>query len=49
MNSQEPRLKRVLGLWNLIILQVMAPVPIKGFLEKRSDGHAVTVVLAALV
>jgi putrescine importer len=51
---QTPRLKRVLTLWDLIvygmiIVQMVAPVPIAGLLEQRSDGHAVTVVLVALV
>jgi amino acid transporter len=44
----------VLGLWDLIIygmiiVQIVAPVPIAGLLEQRSNGHAVTVVLLALV
>jgi putrescine importer len=48
-----PHLKRVLGFWDLviygmIIVQVVAPVPIAGLLEQRSNGHAVTVVLLAL-
>ncbi len=52
--GQAPRLKRVLTLWDLIIygmiiVQIVAPVPIAGLLEQRSDGHAVTVVLIALV
>jgi putrescine importer len=49
-----PRLKRVLSLrdllvYGMIIMQVAAPVPIFGLLEKRSDGHAVTTVLIAMV
>ena len=49
-----PSLKRVLGLWDLlvygmIIMQVVAPVPIFGLLEKRSDGHAMMTVLVAMV
>ena len=49
-----PSLKRVLGLWDLIvygmiIVQIVAPVPIAGLLEQRSNGHAVTVVLIALL
>ena len=52
--AEAPRLKRVLKLWDLIvygmiIVQIVAPVPIAGLLEQRSDGHAVTVVLVALV
>ena len=53
-NASAPKLKRVLSLWHLlvygmIIMQVAAPVPIFGLLEKRSDGHAVTAVLIAMV
>src|SRR3954471_6426818 len=49
-----PQLKRVLGLWDLIIygmiiVQIVAPVPIAGLLEQRSNGHAVTTVLVALI
>ena len=52
--AEAPRLKRVLTLWDLIvygmiIVQIVAPVPIAGLLEQRSNGHAVTVVLVALV
>lgn len=51
---EAPRLKRVLGLWDLIIygmiiVQIVAPVPIAGLLEQRSNGHAVTTVLVALL
>lgn len=54
MSSQAPRLKRVLGLWDLIvygmiIIQVVAPVPIFGIVQQRSNGHAVTAVLLAMV
>jgi putrescine importer len=53
-SPQSQKLKRVLSLWDLliygmIIMQVVAPVPIFGLLEKRSDGHAVTTVLVAMV
>ena len=49
-----PKLKPVLGLsdllvYGMIIMQVVAPIPIFGQLEKRSDGHAATVVLIAMV
>lgn len=49
-----PGLKRVLGLrdlviYGMIIVQLVAPVPIAGLLEKRSDGHAVLTVLVALL
>jgi amino acid transporter len=53
-NASAPRLKLVLSLshllvYGMIIMQVAAPVPIFGLLEKRSDGHAVTTVLIAMV
>jgi len=49
-----PRLQRVLGLWDLvvygmIIIQVVAPIPIFGLVQQRSNGHAVTTILAAMV
>ena len=52
-SAEAPRLKRVLGLWDLIvygiiIVQIVAPVPIAGLLEQRSNGHAVTTVLISL-
>jgi len=48
------RLKRVLSLpdlliYGMIIMQVVAPVPIFGLLEQRSEGHSVTTVLVAMV
>lgn len=51
--DEAPRLKRVLGLWDLIIygmivVQSVAPVPIAGLLEQRSNGHAATTVLISL-
>jgi putrescine importer len=54
VETQAPGLKRVLTLWDLIvygmiIVQMVAPVPIAGLLEQRSNGHAVTVVLIALI
>jgi putrescine importer len=53
-STSPPKLQRVLRLphlliYGMIIMQVVAPVPIFGQLEKRSDGHAVTVVLIAMV
>lgn len=53
-NESAPQLKRVLGLrhlliYGMILMQVVAPVPIFGLLEKRSDGHSVTTVLVAMV
>lgn len=52
-SAEAPRLKRVLGLWDLIvygiiIVQIVAPVPIAGLLEQRSNRHAVTTGLIAL-
>ena len=51
--AEATRLKRVLGLWDLIIygmiiVQSVAPVPIAGLLEQRSNGHAATTVLISL-
>jgi len=53
-SASAPRLKRVLTLshllvYGMIIMQVVAPIPIFGLLEERSDGHAVTTVLIAMV
>ncbi|HLH57112.1 MAG TPA: APC family permease [Verrucomicrobiae bacterium] len=52
MESQ--RLKRVLTLrdllvYGMMIMQVVAPVPIFGLLEQRSNNHSVTTILAAMV
>ncbi len=52
--SDSRRLKRVLSLpdllvYGLILMQVVAPVPIFGLLEQRSEGHSVTTVLVAMV
>ncbi|MEJ0087272.1 MAG: APC family permease [Pseudomonadota bacterium] len=48
------RLKPVLGLgallvYGMIIMQVVAPIPVFGLLEQRSDGHAVLAVLVAML
>ena len=53
-NSEPQRLKRVLNLrdlliYGMIIMQVVAPVPIFGLLEQRSNNHAVTTVLIAML
>ena len=53
-NFQPQRLRRVLSLrdllvYGMVIMQVVAPVPIFGLLEQRSDNHAVTTVLLAMV
>ena len=50
-DRSEPRqLKRVLNLrdlliYGMVIMQVVAPIPIFGLLEQRSNNHAVTTVL----
>ena len=46
-NSESQRLKRVLKLrdllvYGMMIMQVIAPVPIFGLLEQRSNNHSVT-------
>jgi amino acid transporter len=47
-----PRLRRALGLWDLILygivlIQPTAPVPVYGVMSVRAHGHVVTVVLLA--
>ena len=54
LTGDGPRLKRVLGLWDLIIygmilVQVVAPVPIYGLIQSRSAGNALPTILFALV
>src|SRR5881396_2248281 len=49
-----PRLRRALGLWDLIlygmiVIQPTAPMPVYGVMSQRAHGHAVTTVLIALV
>jgi amino acid transporter len=49
-----PQLRRILGLrdlivYGLIIIQVVAPIPIFGLVQQRSNGHAATTILAAMV
>jgi amino acid transporter len=49
-----PHLKRVLTLWDLILYGIVlimpiAAVPLFGLVQKRSDGHAVTTILLAMV
>jgi putrescine importer len=51
--SSEPRLNRVLGLWDLIvygmiIMQLVSPVPIYGLIQSRSAGNALPTILFAL-
>ena len=49
-----PRLRRVLGLWDLIlygliVIQPTAPMPVFGVMSQRSQNHAVTTILIAMV
>src|SRR5438093_5267273 len=49
-----PRLRRALGLWDLIlygmiVIQLTAPMPVYGVMSQRARGHAVTTVLIAMV
>jgi putrescine importer len=49
-----PRLKRALGLWDLvlfgmIVIQPTAPLPVFGVLSNRGQGHVVTSILLAMV
>src|SRR5262249_21094704 len=48
------KLRRVLGLWDLIlygmiVIQPTAPMPVYGVMSQRAHGHAVTTVLIAMV
>jgi len=50
----QPRLRRTLGLWDLIlygmiVIQPTAPMPVYGIMSQRAHGHAVTTVLLAMV
>jgi putrescine importer len=49
-----PRLKRVLGLWDLvlygiIVIQPTAPMPLFGVVMDKAHGHVVTTILIAMV
>jgi len=49
-----PRLRRALGLWDLIlygiiVIQPVAPMSVYGVLSQRSRGHVVTTILIAMV
>jgi amino acid transporter len=51
---EQPRLRRALGLWDLIlygmiVIQPTAPMPVYGVMSQRAHGHAVTTVLIAMV
>lgn len=48
-----PKLRRVLGLWDLIlygivVIQPTAPMPVFGVVSERAHGHVVTAVLIAM-
>jgi putrescine importer len=52
--ARSPGLRRVLNLRHLLVygmtvMQVVAPIPIFGLLDERSDGHGVSTVLLAMV
>lgn len=52
--GETPRLRRALGLWDLIlygliVIQPTAPMPVYGVMSMRAHGHVVTVVLIAMV
>ena len=52
--EETPKLRRALGLWDLIlyglvVIQPTAPMPAYGVMTMRAHGHAVTVVLIAMV
>ncbi len=52
--ASAPQLRRVLGLWDLIlygmiVIQPTAPMPVFGVMSQRAHGHAVTTVLIAMV
>jgi putrescine importer len=52
--SGAPKLRRALGLWDLIlfgmiVIQPTAPAPVYGVISQRAHGHAVTTMLIAMV
>lgn len=56
VNSQQdsPRLKRALGLWDLVfygivIITITAPLPIFGIISNEAKGHVVTCILIGMV
>lgn len=49
-----PRLRRALGLWDLVlygivVIQPTAPMPVFGVVSERAHGHVVTAVLIAMI
>ncbi len=54
MKAPATRLNPVLGLrdlivYGMVIIQLVAPIPIFGLVQQRSNGHAVTTILVAMV
>jgi amino acid transporter len=52
--TEAPRLRRALGLWDLvlygiIVIQPVAPMSVYGVLMVRGKGHAVTTILIAMI
>lgn len=52
--AEEIRLRKVLGLWDLIfygmvLIQPTAPIPLFGVAQKLSNGHTVTTILIAML
>ncbi len=52
--AEAPRLKRTLGLWDLvlygiIVIQPVAPMSVFGVLNERGRGHVVTTILIAMI
>ena len=53
-HQPQPRLQRVLSLWDLILYGIVlimpiAPVPLFGIVQKLSLGHAVSTILLAMI
>jgi len=53
MSTESPHLRRVLGLWDLVLygivlVQPIAPVPLFGIAQQLSAGHAVTTIAFAM-
>ncbi|MBL8238298.1 MAG: APC family permease [Bryobacterales bacterium] len=53
MSADAPHLRRVLGLWDLVLygivlVQPIAPVPLFGIAQQLSAGHAVTTIVFAM-
>jgi amino acid transporter len=54
MTEVAPKLRRALGLWDLVlygivVIQPTAPMPVFGVVSERARGHVVTAVLIAMV